>query len=206
MPNYAHIIPNECNEMHGLSGANVPPDCDSSNAADLVRRGDAQIGKLVDKIIHSKVWTDRGNAAIVITFDESDGGRRTRGVPGLLRVRSNSAANFGGGHIPNSGHHQPRTATCRQLNPVQPLFPASHDGGGLRHQAVSGASRQHPAGCRDDDSAVRRKCKNRAIEVLGRLPARRFGAAPIRSCSRWGLPRRPCCQRPIMAVRKQSTS
>jgi phosphatidylinositol-3-phosphatase len=99
MPNYAHIIPNECNEMHGLSGANVPPDCDASNAADLVRRGDAQIGKLVDRIIHSKVWTDHGNAAIVITFDESDGGRRTRGVQGCCGSDPNSAANFGGGHI-----------------------------------------------------------------------------------------------------------
>ena len=65
----------------------------------LVRRGDAQIGKLVDRIIHSKVWTDRGNAAIVITFDESDGGRRTRGVQGCCGSDPNSAANFGGGHI-----------------------------------------------------------------------------------------------------------
>ena len=117
MPNYAHIVPNQCNEMHGLSGANVPPDCDASNAADLVRRGDAQIGKLVDRIIHSKVWTDRGNAAIVITFDESDGGRRTRGSPGLLRVRSEQRGEFRRWSYPDSGHHQPRTATCRRLQP-----------------------------------------------------------------------------------------
>ncbi len=24
LPNYAHIVPNQCNDMHGLVGANVP--------------------------------------------------------------------------------------------------------------------------------------------------------------------------------------
>jgi phospholipase C len=110
MPNYAHIIPNECNEMHGLRGANVPPDCDISNTEALVRRGDAQLGKLVDRITHSKVWTDRGNAAVVITFDESDKGRGARGVQGCCGFDPKSAANFGGGHIPTLviTNHGPR--------------------------------------------------------------------------------------------------
>ena len=27
LPNYAQIVPNQCNDMHGLYGANVPDDC-----------------------------------------------------------------------------------------------------------------------------------------------------------------------------------
>ena len=27
MPNFAHIVPNQCNEMHGAKGENVPDDC-----------------------------------------------------------------------------------------------------------------------------------------------------------------------------------
>jgi hypothetical protein len=99
MPNYAHIVPNQCNEMHGLSGTNVPADCDTSNLPGLVQRGDAQIGKIVDRIIHSKMWTDPGNVAIVITFDESEGSKGARGVQGCCGYDPNSAANFGGGHI-----------------------------------------------------------------------------------------------------------
>jgi hypothetical protein len=39
--------------------------------AGRIARGDAYAGKLVDRIMHSPVWTAPGNTAIVVTFDES---------------------------------------------------------------------------------------------------------------------------------------
>jgi phospholipase C len=36
LPNYAHIVPNQCNDMHGLGGAKVPNDCTYSNDAGLL--------------------------------------------------------------------------------------------------------------------------------------------------------------------------
>jgi phosphatidylinositol-3-phosphatase len=99
MPNYAQIVPNQCNDMHGLSGANVPADCKGSDSEALIRRGDAVIGELVDKIMHSKVWTDPGNTAIVVTFDENNKAERSSGRQGCCGYDPHSKANFGGGHI-----------------------------------------------------------------------------------------------------------
>ncbi len=102
LPNYAHIVPNQCNEMHGMgrgNGPNVPPDCLGNNLAGLVRRGDAEIGSLVGKIMRSKVWSAAGNAAIVITFDENGGDERRSGAQGCCGYDPKSVANFGGGHI-----------------------------------------------------------------------------------------------------------
>lgn len=99
MPNYAHIIPDQCDDMHGLAGANVPGDCQASNLPALIRRGDAEIGMLASKIMQSKVWSDPGNAAIVLTFDENDKGSRSWGPQGCCGYDPHSVANFGGGHI-----------------------------------------------------------------------------------------------------------
>jgi hypothetical protein len=96
MPNYAHIIPNQCNDMHGMSGPNVPADC-TGNA--LIHRGDAEIGVLVEKIMRSKVWSDPGNTAIVVTFDENNEDERHSGIQGCCGYDPHSKANFGGGHI-----------------------------------------------------------------------------------------------------------
>jgi phospholipase C len=100
LPNYAHIVPNQCNEMHGQSGPNAPADCDEKkNLAGLVHRGDAEIGVLVGKIMNAKVWSDPGNTAIVITFDENNKEERGTGPQGCCGYDPNSVANFGGGHI-----------------------------------------------------------------------------------------------------------
>lgn len=99
MPNYAHIIPNECNDMHGLRGANVPADCEGSDTPALIRRGDAEIGMLVGKIMQSKVWSDPGNTAIIVTFDENNSAGRYFGPQGCCGYDPSSIANFGGGHI-----------------------------------------------------------------------------------------------------------
>jgi hypothetical protein len=100
LPNYAHIIPNQCNEMHGRpTGADVPPDCDHNNTFGLIRRGDAEIGRLVGKIMQSKTWAASDNVAIIVTADENDAGSRTKGQQGCCGYDPDSAANFGGGRI-----------------------------------------------------------------------------------------------------------
>jgi hypothetical protein len=101
-PNYAHIVLNQCNDMHGLWDPGPIADCavrrnDPGTLAALVRRGDAAIGTIVDRIVAAPLWAKAGNAAIVITWDE-DGGN-TEGVQGCCGFEPGSGANFGGGHV-----------------------------------------------------------------------------------------------------------
>jgi phospholipase C len=101
LPNYAHIVPNQCNDMHGRdTGADVPEDCKKSNADALIRRGDQVVGKLVEEIMHSAVWTAPGHVAIVITFDENGRAERDNRAQGCCGYDPGSPANFGGGRIP----------------------------------------------------------------------------------------------------------
>ena len=106
LPNFAVIVPNQCNEMHGLKGEGVPADCDSANKAGLIRRGDRVVGQLVADIQASAAWKGRGDAAIVITFDESG----DKGREGCCGVTPDAPSNFGGGHIPTVviTNHGPR--------------------------------------------------------------------------------------------------
>jgi phospholipase C len=101
VPNYAHIVPNQCNEMHGRDGPDVPGDCLFSNDKGRIARGDKMIGGLVAKITASPIWSARGNTAIVITWDEDEGGAThpTPGPQGCCGYDRKSPANFGGGHI-----------------------------------------------------------------------------------------------------------
>ena len=106
LPNFALIVPNQCNEMHGLYGPGIPADCQSPNVAGLIARGDAEIGKLVGELQATSAWRSKGNMAIVITFDEGSGGDRT----GCCAVTPQAPSNYGGGHIPtivitNHGPH-----------------------------------------------------------------------------------------------------
>jgi len=101
-PNYAHIIPNLCNDMHGMDpGAGVDKNCEFDDTADtgIIARGDKVIGDLVAKIIASPVWSKPGNVAIVITWDENEDGHNVKGK-GCCGFDPNSPANFGGGHVP----------------------------------------------------------------------------------------------------------
>jgi hypothetical protein len=108
LPNYAHIIPNQCNDMHGLSkGPDIPADCTKTNLNALIARGDAAIGKVVNAIMASPLWSAPANSAIVITFDEDD---HTQGAQGCCAYDPQSVANYGGGLIPtivvtNHGPH-----------------------------------------------------------------------------------------------------
>jgi hypothetical protein len=106
LPNFALIVPNQCNEMHGLGGPTVPPDCQSQNTAGLIRRGDKEAGDLVARIQATPAWRSAQNVAIVITFDEGAG--RTR--EGCCAVTPDAPSNFGGGHIPTIviTNHGPR--------------------------------------------------------------------------------------------------
>lgn len=113
MPNYAHIVPDQCNDMHGLGkddGTNVPEDCMKGNLEGLIRRGDAEMGRLVAKIIHARVWSGPANTAIVVTFDENDDDERAAGKQGCCGYEPHSVANFGGGQIPTIviTNHGPR--------------------------------------------------------------------------------------------------
>jgi hypothetical protein len=95
LPNFGLIIPNQCNEMHGLYGAGVPADCDISKPLLTVKRGDRVVGELVAKLMATAAWRSRENVAIVVTFDESGQGQRK----GCCAVTPSAISNFGGGRI-----------------------------------------------------------------------------------------------------------
>jgi phospholipase C len=100
VPNYSHIILNQCHEMYGLA------EC--PNTQNLIRTGDEQIAQVVNQIMRSSVWTASSNSVIVITWDENSG--KTNGQTGCCGYDPKSAANFGGGHIAtivitNHGQH-----------------------------------------------------------------------------------------------------
>ncbi len=109
LPSFALIVPNVCNEMHGSDSDDAPPDCRYEHFGALVHRGDAEVGTLVREIMRSPAWTSQGNAAIVITFDEDDGG----GTQGCCGASAADPANAGGGHIPTIvvTNHGPRGET-----------------------------------------------------------------------------------------------
>ena len=106
LPNFALIVPNQCNDMHGLHGEGVPADCDGANKPALIARGDAAVDALVRRIQASAAWSGPGAVAIVITFDESG----DKGVEGCCGVTPGAPSNFGGGHIPTLviTNHGPR--------------------------------------------------------------------------------------------------
>ncbi|MBC5823425.1 MAG: hypothetical protein GIX02_01140, partial [Candidatus Eremiobacteraeota bacterium] len=103
LPSFALIVPNQCNEMHGLYPADyspavagrIPPDCNHDNVPGLIRRGDAIVARIVAKIQRSPVWRSSQNVAIVVTFDEGAGKSRA----GCCGIDPSSSGNFGGGHI-----------------------------------------------------------------------------------------------------------
>ena len=111
MPNFAHIVPNQCNDMHGRdAGPNVPADCRKSDPPGLVARGDRAIGELVRRIMDSPLWRAADNSAIVITFDENDKDERQGGDQGCCGSDRATAGNSGGGQIPTVviANHGPR--------------------------------------------------------------------------------------------------
>ena len=91
VPNYSHIIFNQCHEMHGL------PECGELQS--LIRTGDRYVGKAVNQITQSSLWSSKGNNAIIITWDEDNNPQQKNNPQGCCGYDTKSTANFGGGHI-----------------------------------------------------------------------------------------------------------
>lgn len=140
-PNYAHIIPNQCNDMHGVGDPRAPADCKGSDSPALIRRGDFEIGMLVNKIVHSRLWSDPANAAIVVTFDENNKGERGSGPQGCCGYDPHSKANFGGGHIVTIviTNHGPRHVTDPTPYNHYSLLRTTEDAFGIREHLAHAA-------------------------------------------------------------------
>ncbi len=91
VPNYSHIVLNQCHEMHGLAEC---PDLQK-----LIKTGDNMVGKIVTQITTSQLWKTSGNNAIVITWDEDNNPPNKTSTQGCCGFDPKSNANFGGGHI-----------------------------------------------------------------------------------------------------------
>jgi len=92
-PNFAFIVPNQCNEMHGMITEQA--GCNWNETPALIARGDRAVKSIIDDIMRSSVWRGKQRTAIVITFDEAEG--RTSGY--CCGSDPKSRANFGGGKI-----------------------------------------------------------------------------------------------------------
>ena len=135
LPNFALIVPNQCNEMHGLHGPKVPADC--SQKAALITRGDREVGALVARIQQSPVWAAPGNVAIVITFDEGSGGSKG----GCCATTPGAPSNYGGGHIPTVvvTNHGPRGVADDTPYDHYSLLRTLEDAFGISHHLAHAA-------------------------------------------------------------------
>jgi len=92
IPDFAHIVPNQCHDMHGGVYTRVAADgSDGTPCPDgvaLKRKADVFVGRTVRTIMLPKAWT--GNSAIFVVGDESD-------AEGDLTA---SGGDFGGGLSP----------------------------------------------------------------------------------------------------------
>ncbi len=95
VPNFSFVIPNLCNDMHGGGLLVIPHDCSLLHGSDLVERGDAHAASIVKEIMSSSIWRAKDNSAIVITWDEDDGGSKAS----CCGTDPKDPANAGGGHI-----------------------------------------------------------------------------------------------------------
>src|SRR5271165_5032052 len=78
VPTFSYIVPNQCNDQHGRSGAGPQCDYDPSDVGTLaglnpalMYQGDATLQRLVGAIQASPAWS-YGRNAIVVVWDESD--------------------------------------------------------------------------------------------------------------------------------------
>jgi hypothetical protein len=99
LPRFAYIVPNQCNDMHGLHGHDVPEDCTGKTSAGLIGRADRTVGGIVDRIMGAALWKAPENAAIVITFDENDDDRLDTHAIGCCGSSPDEPGSPGGGWI-----------------------------------------------------------------------------------------------------------
>ena len=69
-PNLAYIVPNQCNDMHGVSGSASP--CNGFSDARMIQRGDTAVRSLMTEIMGSTVWHTGRDVAFIV-FDEGTG-------------------------------------------------------------------------------------------------------------------------------------
>ena len=84
LANFSLVVPNQCNDMHGIAV------CSDENT--LISSGDSYVGTMVATIMRSQLWR-QGRNAIVITWDEDD--FSDIGQPGT----GCCGADPGGGHV-----------------------------------------------------------------------------------------------------------
>lgn len=138
VPAFSFIVPNQCNEMHGIDSPKAPAGCGKTDA-ELVARGDRVTGELVAAIQASPIWTDpHANTAIVITWDEDGKADRAPGAAESCCVVD--AHNPGGGHIPTIvvTNHGPRGVTDPTPYDHYSLLRTIEDAFGLPHLRHAG--------------------------------------------------------------------
>jgi hypothetical protein len=121
LPNFGLIIPNLCNDMHGMAGPKVPDDC-------LFEHMDAAMAKVVAMIQGSAAWKSDDNVAIVVT--------RTKRRPHARRLLRRDAERAVERRRRTHRHdrdHEPRPARRGRPHALQPLLSPPHDRGRLRN-------------------------------------------------------------------------
>ena len=138
LPAFSLVIPNQCNEMHGIDaneGNGVPADC--ADPSGVIARGDRVAAQLVAAIQASPAWAS-GNTAIVITWDEDGGADRVAGAVHSCCVVD--AHNPGGGHIATIviTNHGPRGVSDDTPYDHYSLLRTIEDAFGLDHLRHAG--------------------------------------------------------------------
>jgi phosphatidylinositol-3-phosphatase len=87
VPNFAFVVPGQCDDMHGVGGKCKDGETNVGHADEVAKN-------IVDTIQHSKYWNSAQNVAIVVTWDENDGFHRFSGPQGCCGTLP------GGGQIP----------------------------------------------------------------------------------------------------------
>jgi hypothetical protein len=99
LPRFGYIVPDQCNDMHGLHGHDVPDDCTGKTSDGLVGRADRSVAKIVDGIMNTASWKGAEKDAIIITFDENDDDRPDTHPIGCCGSGPDEPGSPGGGWI-----------------------------------------------------------------------------------------------------------
>lgn len=141
VPAFSLVVPNQCNDMHGMKNPKAPAGCDTEDG--LIRRGDAQLAPLIAAIQASPIWTSSTqNTAVVITWDENGGEDRFGGQQSCCVVDRKN--NPGGGRIATivMTNHGPRglsdTTPYNHYSLLRTIEDALRLDGHLRHAGDPG--------------------------------------------------------------------
>ena len=100
LPNYAHIVPDQCHDMHGMNPDLHPPQGCTWNTPGVITSGDDTVKEWVTKIMAAKFWNGPGNNAIVITWDEDNKFPDQMGEhDGCCGFDPHDPSNSGGGRV-----------------------------------------------------------------------------------------------------------